>query len=77
MKDLWEGFGGFKSVRLNSPENSRLPRSFKDRASHTNKPDKSNNDKVPTACNHSSSETTVEQKINTPVTQVEQIPQIL
>ena len=51
-KDLSEGFGRLKSVISKSPENSRLPRSFKDRASHTNKPDKSSNDKVPASCNH-------------------------
>ena len=40
---LSESFREFKSVKLISPENRRLPRSFNNRASHTNKRDKSNN----------------------------------
>ena len=50
----------FKSVRLISPKERRLPKLFNDRASHT---EKSNNN-VPASCYHSSSETTAEQKIN-------------
>ena len=66
-KDLLEGFKEFKAVRLISPENKSLSRSFNDRASHINKRDKSNNNnKMPSSRNHSSSETTVEQKINVP-----------
>ena len=64
-KDLSDSVKEFKSVRLISPEERRLPRFFNDRASHTNKTDKSNNN-VPASCNHSSSETTAEQKINAP-----------
>ena len=46
--DLPEGFGEFQSVRLIFSEDRRLPRSFNDRASHTKKTDKSdNNYKVP------------------------------
>ena len=43
MKDLSESFKEFKSVRLISPEDRRLPRSFNDRAPHINETDKSNN----------------------------------
>ena len=50
-----------------------MPKSFNDRASHTNKMDTSNNNnnnnnnnKVPASCNQSLSETTLEQKINVP-----------
>ena len=54
-------------VRLISPEDKRLPRSFNDTASHINKTDKSNdNNKTPASRNHSSSEATVEQKISAP-----------
>ena len=66
-KDLSEGFKEFKSVRLISPKNRRLPRFSNDRASHINKTGKSNNNnKMPALHNHSSSETTVEQKIDVP-----------
>ena len=54
----------FKSVRLISPEDTRLPRSFNDRASHINKTDKSSGNNMPASRDYSSSETTVEQKIN-------------
>ena len=53
-------------VRLISPEDRRLPRFFNDSPSYINKTNKSNNNKFPASCNHSSSETTVEQKINAP-----------
>ena len=50
-----------------SPEDRTLPRSFNDRASHINKTDKSNNNSnMPASRNHSSFETTVEQKLNAP-----------
>ena len=55
----------FKSVRLISPEERRLPRSFKVTVLHINKTEKSNNN-VSASCNHLSSETTSEQKINAP-----------
>ena len=61
-EDLSDSVKEFKSVRLISPEERRLPRSFNDRASHT---EKSNNN-VPASCNHSSSETAAEQKIIAP-----------
>ena len=67
-KDLSDSVKEFKSVRLISLEDRRLPRSFNDRTSHINKTDKSNNN-APASRNHSSSETTdttVEQKINAP-----------
>ena len=70
MKDLSEGFSGFKSVRLITLEDRRLPRSFNDRACDTNKMDKfnnnnsnnnnNNNNKVSASCNHSSYERTVD-----------------
>ena len=59
-EDLSDSAKEFKSVRLTSPEERRLPRLFNDRASHTEK--SSNN--VPASCNHSSSESAAEQKIN-------------
>ena len=59
-EDLSDSAKEFKSVRLTSPEERRLPRLFNDRASHT---EKSNNN-VPASCNHSSSESAAEQKIN-------------
>ena len=66
-KDFPEGFREFKSIRLTSVEDKRLPRFFNDKASHTDKTDKSNkNDKVPASCNHSISETSVEHKTNVP-----------
>ena len=56
-----------KLVRLISPEDRRLPRSFNDTASHINKTDKSNNNnKTPASRNHSSSEATEKQKISAP-----------
>ena len=55
----------FKSVRLISPKGRRLPKPFNVRASHKNKAERSNNN-VPASCNHSSSETAVDQKINAP-----------
>ena len=55
-EDLSDSVKEFKSIRLISPEERRLPMSFKDRASHINKTKKSNNN-VPSSCNHSSSET--------------------
>ena len=64
--DLSESFKDFKSVRLISPEDRRLPRSFNDRASHINQTDKPNNNNMPASRNHSSSEATVEQKISAP-----------
>ena len=64
-KDLLESSKEFKSVRLISPEDRRLSRSFNDRGSHTNKTDKSNNN-MAASRNHSPFETTVEQKINAP-----------
>ena len=60
MKDLADSVKEFRSVRLISLEDRRLPRSFNDRASHINKTDKSNNN-APASRNHSSPETTVEQ----------------
>ena len=65
MKILSDSVKEFKSVRLISPEEIRLPRSFNDRPSHISKTDKSNNN-VSASCNHSSSETAAEQKINAP-----------
>ena len=50
-KDLSDSVKEFKSVRLISPEERRLPRFFNDRASHKTKMDKSNNN-VPASCNH-------------------------
>ena len=77
-KDLSEDFKEFKSVRLISPEDSGLPKSFNDRPSHINKTGKpNNNNKMPASRNHSSSETTLEGKIHVPDTQVEQIFQML
>ena len=64
-KYLSDSVKEFKSLKLISLEERRLPRSFNDRASHINNTDKSN-DNVPASCNHSSSETTAEQKINAP-----------
>ena len=67
-KDLLNNVKEFKSVRLIFLEDRRLPRSFNDRASHTNKTDKSNNN-APASRNHTSSkttDTTVEQKIKAP-----------
>ena len=64
-KDLSDSVKEFNSVRLISPEERRLPRSFNDRASRINKTEKSNNN-VPASCNHSSSETAAEQKIIAP-----------
>ena len=67
-KDRSDSVKEFKSVRLISPEDRRLPRSFNDIASHINKTDKSNNN-ASAARNHTSSETTdttVEQNINAP-----------
>ena len=64
-KDLLDTVKKFKSVRLISQEERRLPKSFNDRASHKSKTDKSNNN-VLASCSHSSSETTAEQKINAP-----------
>ena len=65
-KDLSKGFKEFKLVRSISPEDRRWPKSFNDRASHISKMDKPNNNNMPASPNHSSSETTVEQKINAP-----------
>ena len=65
-KELSEDFREFKLVRLISPEDRRLPKFFNDRASHTNKTDKSNLNNVPASRNRLSFETTVEQKINVP-----------
>ena len=65
-KDLSDSVKDFKSVRLISPEErGHLERSFNVSASHINKTENSNN-KVPASCNHSSSETVAEQKINAP-----------
>ena len=64
-KYLSDSVKEFKSLKLISLEERRFPRSFNDRASHINNTDKSN-DNVPASCNHSSSETTAEQKINAP-----------
>ena len=67
-KDLSGSAKEFKSVRLISLEDRRLPRSFNNRGSHINKTDKSNNN-APASRNHLSFEitdTTVEQKINAP-----------
>ena len=66
-EDLSDSAKEFKSVRLISPEERRLPRSFNDRASRINKIDKSNNN-VPASCNYSSS---AEQKITHQTNQVE------
>ena len=64
-KDLLEGIGEFELVRLASPEDRRLTRPFNDKASHTKKMDKSNNnDKMPASCKNSSHETPVEQEIS-------------
>ena len=66
-KDLSEGFKEIKSVRLISSEDRRLPMFFNDIASHINKTDNSNNkNKMPASPNLTSSETSVEQKINVP-----------
>ena len=65
MKDLSDSVKEFKSVRLISPKERRLPRSFTIRDSHINKTEKSNNN-LPASCNHSSSETTKGQKIIAP-----------
>ena len=65
MKVLSDSIKEFKSVMLISPEERVLARFFNDRASHINKADKSNNN-VRDSCNHSSSETAGEQKINAP-----------
>ena len=65
MKVLSNSIKEFKSVILISPEERVLPRFFNDRASHINKADKCNNN-VRDSCNHSSSETAGEQKINAP-----------
>ena len=54
------------TVSLIFPKDRKLPRSFNDRTSHINKTDKSINNNMPALRNHSSSETTVEQKINAP-----------
>ena len=62
--DLLEGFKLFKLVRLFPAEDSGLSWSFNDRASHTD--NLNNNYKLPASPNHSSCETTVEQKINVP-----------
>ena len=65
-KDLSDSVKDFKLVRLISPEErSHLERPFNVSASHINKTEKSNN-KVPASCNHSSSETVAEQKVNAP-----------
>ena len=64
-KILSDSVQEFKSVRLISLQESRLPRSFNDRTSQVSKTDKSNNN-VSTSCNHSSSEIAAEQKINAP-----------
>ena len=61
-EDLSDSVKEFKLVGLISPEERRLPRSFNNRESHT---EKSNNN-VSASRNHSSSETTAEQKINAP-----------
>ena len=66
-KDLSDSIKEFKSVRLISPKERRLPRPFNVRASHTSKAERSNNN-VPALCDHSSSETAVDQKINAPDT---------
>ena len=50
-KDLSDSVKKFKSVRLISPEERRLPRCFNDKASRINKTEKSNNN-VPVSCNH-------------------------
>ena len=54
------------TVSLIFPKDRKLPRSFNDRTSHINKTDKSINNNMPALRNYSSSETTVEQKINAP-----------
>ena len=65
-EDLSEGFKELESVRWKI-ENRRLPKSFNDRAFHINKADEFNNDnKMSASGNHSSSETTVEQKLDIP-----------
>ena len=64
-KDFPKGFRDFKSIRLTSVEDKRLPRFFNDIGSHTEKTDKPNkNDKVPASFNYSMSEISVEHKIN-------------
>ena len=64
-KDFPKGFRDFKSIRLTSVEDKRLPRFFNDIGSHTEKTYKPNkNDKVPASCNYSMSEISVEHKIN-------------
>ena len=64
-KDFPKGFRDFKSIRLTSVEDKRLPRFFNDIGSHTEKTYKHNkNDKVPASCNYSMSEISVEHKIN-------------
>ena len=66
-KDLSEDFKEFKSVRLISPEDRRLPGFFNDIVSRINKTGKSNNsNKMPASRNYSSLETTLEQKIDVP-----------
>ena len=50
-KDLFEGFAEYKSIRIIFLEDRKFSRSFNERASHTNKRDKSsksnnNNNKV-------------------------------
>ena len=69
-EDLSDSAKEFKSVRLISPEERRLPRSFNDRASRINKIDKSNNN-VPASRNYSSSAAAAEQKITHQTNQVE------
>ena len=60
-KDLSGGYKEFRSVRLISQEDTRLPRHFNDRASCINKTGKSNNNnKMSASRNHSSPETTAE-----------------
>ena len=44
IKDLSEGFNGFKMIRLITPEDRSFPRSFNNRACDTNKTDKFNDD---------------------------------
>ena len=69
-EDLSDSAKEFQSVRLISPEERRLPRSFNDRASRINKIDKSNNN-VPASRNYSSSAAAAEQKITHQTNQVE------
>ena len=62
-KDLSESFKKFRSVRLISLEDRRLPRSFKDRAFHINKmaySNNSNNNNEITALNQLKSDALVE-----------------